>query len=60
MIFNTMNLDWCTCTKKIWSSSQMANRTRKEISKKSSHLNSKPFEKCFYYSKHCRNITELL
>jgi hypothetical protein len=60
MIFNTVNLYWLTCIQKFEDPLQVANRTTKEISKKSSNLNLKPFELGFYYSKHCGNIIELL
>jgi hypothetical protein len=56
MILNTRILDWLTCIKKFEVPLQVANRTKKEISKKSSNLNLKPFILGFYCSNQCRNI----
>jgi hypothetical protein len=54
MIFNTINLDLLTCIQKFEVPLQLTNRTKMEISKKSSYLNLKPFKLWVYCRKHCR------
>jgi hypothetical protein len=59
-MLNTTNLDWLTCIQKFEVPLQVAVRTKKKNSEKSSNFILKPFELGFYCSKHCRNTVNLL